>query len=266
MKNDIPRLFPLWFILMLTLLFVMCSGCRTGGTRLNPNSAGTIIRTSDVRPNFEPLPPVPIAPPVPVPIAPPVSTPVVITNAVKSNPIAPELKSAKANPVTSNPESAGLSATPFEPTISPSPILLPELETKLPPRKTKLPTKIVEGDGGCVVITDNNGSEGKPEGWCGTENPQVAGPCEAAPEESQSTPINSVNLFSLFVMLLLGAIGFWVIYDIIKDSIQMKKQGTPIKDHLKGLKKPAKGTRASRKKATNKKKPAKKKTTRKKKS
>jgi hypothetical protein len=62
-------------------------------------------------------------------------------------------------------------------------------------------------------------------------------------------------------MLLLGAIGFWVVYDIIKDSIKIKKQGTPIKDHLKNLKKPAKGTRASRKKATTKKK-----TTRKKKS
>ena len=244
--KDIPRLFPLWLILFIIMIFAMC-GCRTGGTRLNPNSAGTIIRTSDVRPDFTPLPPVPIAPPV--------SNPIVLTNAARSNPVLPA-ESAKANPVTSNPEPAGLSTTPFEPTVSPRPILLPEPETKLPLPKTKLPAKIIAGDGGCVVITDGNESAGKPE---------IAGSCEIAPEE-QSKSINWVNLFSLFTMLLLGAIGFWVVYDIIKDSIRMKKQGTPIKDHLENLKKPAKGTKASRKKATTKKKPTKKKITRKKKS
>ena len=104
-----------------------------------------------------------------------------------------------------------------------------------------------------------NFSKGKPEGWCGTKNPEIAGPCEAAPEEGETAATNWVNLFSLFVMLLVVVIALWVLYDIIKDSTQMKKQGSPIKDHLKNLKKPAKGTRASRKKATSKKKATRKK-------
>ena len=59
MKNDIPRLVPIWFwpstLLILILSLGQC-GCKTGGKKLNPNSAGTIIRTSDIRPNFKPLP------------------------------------------------------------------------------------------------------------------------------------------------------------------------------------------------------------------
>ena len=225
--KDIPRLFPLWLILFIVIIFAMC-GCRTGGTRLNPNSAGTIIRTSDVRPNFTPLPPVPIAPPV--------SNPIVLTNAVRSTPVLPEPSPAKANPVIITPEPAG-EATPFEPTVSSTQPTLPELETtKLP-----LPSKKA-GDGGCIIAGD------------------IAGPCEAAPEEEEgSLSTNWVGLFSFFMMCLLGAIGLWVIYDLITDSIQMRKKGTPIKDHLKGLKKPAKGTGASRKKATNKKKATRKK-------
>ena len=64
---------------------------------------------------------------------------------------------------------------------------------------------------------------------------------------------NWLNLLSFYLICLLGLVILWVIYDIIKDSIQMKKQGTPIKDHLKNLKKPAKGTRSARKAATKKK-------------
>ena len=248
MKDPYPRVFPIWFlpviVLIMLLLLGQC-GCKTGGRTLNPNSAGKIIRTSDVRPNFQPLPPIPIVPPV--------SDPVVITNAVKSNPVTPEPQSAKANPVVSNPKPAGESKS-FSPTVSTIP-------AKLPPVKTeKLPPKIIEGDGGCVVISDNNG---KPEGWCGTKDPKIAGPCEVAPKEKQSN-VNWLSLLSFYVVCLLGLVILWVIYDIIKDSIQMKKQGSPMKDHLNNLKKPAKGTRGARKTAT-KKKTTKKKTTRKKK-
>jgi hypothetical protein len=250
MKNNILRLLPLWLALLFVMLFAMC-GCRTGGSWINPGSAGTIIKgKTPEQMNRE-------AEAKRFQNAQPVQSPQVIFPPARGKPIVPAPQSVEATNVAGTPEAAG-EATPFKPTISTEPVKLPPL-VKLPPIETKLPTKIVEG--GCVVVTDNNGATGKPDGWrCGTEDPEIAGPCEVAPEE-QSNSINWVNLFSLFTMLLLGAIGFWVVYDIIKDSIKIKKQGTPIKDHLKNLKKPAKGTRASRKKATTKKK-----TTRKKKS
>jgi hypothetical protein len=249
-KVNTPLLLQLILIIAVFALITCASGCRTGGKWVNPKSAGKIIRTSDVQPNFQPLPPVPIVPPV--------SSPVMTTNAVRSNPVTPKLESAKANPVTSSPKPAGEITPSFEPTVNPTPIKLPQPETKLP-------AKIVAGDGGCVVITDDNGSVVKPDGWCGTEGPKIAGPCEATPEEKQSG-VNWLSLVSFYLVCLLGLIILWVIYDVIKDAIQMKKQGSPIKDHLENLKKPAKGTRGSRKRATDKKKTTKKKSTRKKKS
>ena len=252
--KDYPRLIPIWLLALLLLVFgFMQCGCRTGGSWINPGSAGTIIKGKtpeqmneeaaarrEASETFQ--------------NAQPVQSPQVVLPPARSKPIVPAPQSVEATNVAGTPEAAG-EVTPFKPTISTAPVKLPPTKTE-----TKLPAKIV-GDGGCVVITDNNGSKGKPEGWCGTKNPEIAGPCEAAPEEGETAATNWVNLFSLFVMLLVVVIALWVLYDIIKDSIQMKKQGTPIKDHLKNLKKPAKGTRASRKKATTKKK-----TTRKKKS
>ena len=46
MKDDIPRLFPVW-LFPLVLFVLICStqcGCKTGGVKLNPNSAGKIIK------------------------------------------------------------------------------------------------------------------------------------------------------------------------------------------------------------------------------
>ncbi len=249
MKNPYPRVFPIWFISLLVLIgfiLVQC-GCRTGGTRLNPNSAGTIIRSSDIRPNFQPLPPVPITPPR--------STPTVTSNAVRSTPTLPEPQSVKANPVVVNPKPAG-ELEPFTPTISPTPAKLPPVKlppvklppVKLPPVKAEVKSsaKLIEGDGGCVVITDDEAA-GK--------GPQIAGPCEAAPVKESTS--NWLSLFVFYVACFLGLIILWVIYDIVKDAIEMKKQGSPMKKHLENLKKPAKGTRAARK--TIKKKPTKKK-------
>jgi len=229
MKNDIPRLVPIWFwpstLLILILSLGQC-GCKTGGKKLNPNSAGTIIRTSDIRPNFKPLPPVPIAPPK--------STPAKITNPVKSKPVIPKHQSAKANSVTSNPESAGELA-PFTPTISESidPIILPKMDVKVAPTESNL--------------IENNNVNVQPQPM---DNKGTA--LEIKTTEKQEN-FNWLNLLSFYLICLLGLVILWVIYDIIKDSIQMKKQGTPIKDHLKNLKKPAKGTRSARKAATKKK-------------
>ena len=244
--KDIPRLLPFWLILLFVMLFATC-GCRTGGTWINPGSAGTIITgktpeqmNEEAKARREESEKFQNAQPV--------QSPQVILPPARSKPKDTSAQSVEANPVVVNPKPAG-KKEPFTPTVSTAPIKLPPEKlppVKLPPAKTEaeLPSRIVEG--GCVITADD---------------PQIAGPCEAAPGEGKAVATNWVNLFSLFAILLIGAIGFWVVYDMIRDSIQMKKQGMPIKDHLKNLKKPAKGTRASRKKATTKKK-----TTRKKKS
>jgi hypothetical protein len=231
-----PRLLPIWLLaLLLSAFSFMQYGCRTGGTWINPGSSGSIIKgktpaqmneetaarreESETFQNAQPVP-----------------SPQVLLPPARSKPKDTTAQSVEANPVVVDPEPAG-ELEPFTPTISPIPAKLPPVETKLSPKK-------IEGDGGCVrpSTTDDK-----------TTTPEIAGPYETAPKEG-SVHRSKVELFSVFVMLLLGAIGFWVVYDIIKDSINMKKQGAPIKDHLKNLKKPAKGTRASRKKATVKKK------------
>ena len=81
------------------------------------------------------------------------------------------------------------------------------------------------------------------------------------PKEKQAGT-NWLSLFTFYITCFLGLIILWVIYDIIKDAIEMKKQGSPMKKHLENLKKPAKGTRAARK--PTKKKSTKKKSTKKK--
>jgi len=238
MKNY-PKLLPIWLLALSLLTFsFMQYGCRTGGTWINPGSAGTIIKGKTPEQMNEE------AAARRFQNAQPVQSPQVVPPPARSKPKDTSAQSIEPTDVVETPAAAG-EVTPFSPTVSAAP-------AKLPPAKieTKLPPKLIEGDGGCVIVTDD---------------PVIAGPCEVAPEEDKAVATNWVNLFSLFVLLLLGAIGLWVLYDIIKDSIQMKKQGTPIKDHLKNLKKPAKGTRASRKKATTKKKPTEKKSTKKKK-
>jgi len=231
--KDYPRLLPIWLLTLLLLTFSFIQyGCRTGGTWINPGSAGTIIKGKTPEQMNEE------AAARRFQNAQPVQSPQIIFPPARSTPKDTTVQSVEPTDVVEAPAAAG-EMTPFAPTVSATPAKLPPV--KIEP---KLPPKLIEGDGGCVIVTDN---------------PEVAGPYEVAPEESEATHVNWVNLFSLFVIFLLGAIGFWVLYDIIKDSIQMKKQGTPIKDHLEDLKKPAKGTRASRKKATTKKKSTKKK-------
>jgi hypothetical protein len=239
-KVNKTLLLQLFVVIGVGMLITCASGCKTGGKRLNPNSAGTIIRTSDPRSNFQPLPPIPITPPK--------STPATTSDAVRSRPVLPEPKSAEANPVVITPEPAG-ETEPFTPTISTPPVKLPPVKlppvklppVKLPPIKAevKLPAKLIKGDSGSVVITDDDGAAGK--------DPQIAGSHEAAPVKESTN--NWLGLFSFYIICLLGLIILWVVYDIIKDAIQMKKQGSPINDHLENLKKPAKGTRKSRKKA-----------------
>ena len=236
-RIDKSLLLQLFVVIGVCMLITCAAGCRTGGTRVNPNSAGKIIRTSDIRPDFQPLPPVPIVPPR--------SIPIVMTNAVKSAPVPPKSQPIEANPIVVDPKPAGKEKS-LTPTIT--------TPTKLPPIRTKEPPKrLIEGDDGRIKpvpqtpSTDNKAT-----------SPEIVDPREVAPEEKR-TGINWLSLLSFYVVCFLGLVILWVIYDIVKDSVRMKKQGSPIKDHLENLKKPAKGTKASRKKATTKKKPTKKK-------
>lgn len=229
MKDDIPRLFPLWLILLIVLLFATC-GCRTGGVKLNPNSAGKIIKPKSpeqinkeakaTKEEAKKLEQAKLQPTKPVKLEP-----------VKPRPATPTPTSVKAE-IKPSDAKASNPKVEFKPTITDA--------TSLPPLKvdSKSTTALIP------ILPESKGTN-----WCGT-----IVTCEEAPAKT-----NWLHLFSLFMILFTGALILWVAYDVIKDIFNMRKQGTPMKDHLDNLKKPAKGTRASRKKATAKKRPKKKK-------
>jgi len=228
-KVNKTLLLQLFVVIGVCTLITCASGCRTGGARLNPNSAGKVVQPS---PRKKLPPPKLTQPLTPAPTTPPKSTPVAPTNTVRSTPVPPKQSSAKANPVKVNPKPAG-ELKPFSPTIS------------------SITPKLVEDDGKRTVITDDE-----------TANiPQVIEPIVAAPLHQNpplsQTAVNWLHLFTFYMSCFLGLIILWVIYDIVKDAIEMKRRGSPMKKHLENLKKPAKGTRAARK--TIKKKPTKKK-------
>tara|TARA_Y100000593_G_scaffold91933_1_gene182069 strand:+ start:320 stop:1039 length:720 start_codon:yes stop_codon:yes gene_type:complete len=238
--KDIPRVLPLSVVLLLLILFAMC-GCR-GGRSLGSGSAGTVIIPKTPQEiNERSLPPPdivlpPLEPLAPIPIIPPATT---HTNAVRSKPVIPNPQSVKANPVVSTPKASGES-TPFSPTVSTTPL------TKLPTaRAEKLPPKIVEGDGGCVVITDSNG---KPEGWCGTKDPEIAGPCEAKPTGTDWPQLIYYWLFVVFAIIF-----GWIAYDIVQGFLKERKlrkeeSNNAKKSQSKLIKKPTKRKRKPKKK------------------
>jgi hypothetical protein len=233
--KDIPRVLPLSVVLLLIILFAMC-GCR-GGRSLGKGSAGTVIIPQTPqeinernRPVFEPLPPIPIVPPQ--------SNPIVSTNAVRSTPTPPKHAPIKANPIIVDPKPVG-ELTPFRPTVSTN------LLTKLPPVKTeKLPSKIVEGDGGCVIITPNpknpqtdNKATAEANGF------PLCDPMETAETES----FNWAELLLNYLLFIIIAIFIWTIYDIFKN----KK--TPAKKAIKSRRRASKNTKTTKKKGSKKK-------------
>ena len=52
MKDDIPRLVPIWLlpVVVLVLFLAMQCGCKTGGTKLNTNSSGikSVVSSSNL--------------------------------------------------------------------------------------------------------------------------------------------------------------------------------------------------------------------------
>ncbi len=235
MKPDIPRLIPIWFlpaVLLVIVLLIQC-GCKTGGVKLNPNSAGKIIQPKspeqinkevkakrEEAKKFEQAKPQPTKP---AKIEPARTQPI---------PHASTPAKAETKPNTVKPS---IPETEFKPSVT--------TEANLPPVKTN--------EGSTTVLIPI-----LPESKGTNDSGKIIA------NEKTSTQMNWLQLFSLFMILFTGALILWVIYDLIKDSLMMKKQGTPIKDHLKDLKKPAKATKGARKRAL--KKSTKKKSTRKK--
>jgi len=233
MKRQIDKklLFQILLAIAVCVLITIASGCRTGGVKLNPNSAGKIIQPKSPKqineetkakreesPKFKPLAPIPIIPPART-----------HTNAAKSNPVIPEPQSAKAEtkPNTIKPS---IPETEFKPSVT--------TEFNLPP------VKISEGSTTVLIPI-------LPESKGTNDSGKIIA------NEKTSPQMNWLQLFSLFMILFTGALILWIVYDLIKDSLTMKRQGTPIKDHLKNLKKPAKATRGSRKQSVAKGKPKK---------
>jgi hypothetical protein len=248
MKN-IPKSLTLCVFILLILIIIMQYGCR-GGRSLGKGSVGTVIvpqtpeqineRNNQPQPKID-LPPLELPPLelTPISVANPKLTPVAPVKAARSAPFL-ESKSVDANPVIVNPKAAG-EQKPFAPTHS---------NRNAPPAKLVNVIKLPPDDNG-------KGTTGKPYGWrCGTEDPEIAGPCEAAPEERAF--INWVQLFWYWLFIIFASIFGWIAYDIlqgfIKEKKLQKKENANAKEAKKKLiKKPAKATRESRKKALSKK-------------
>lgn len=227
MKNNYPRLIPLWllplFLVVMYWLITCSTGCRTGGTWVNPKSAGTVIvpkspeqlnkeaqAKREESEKFTQAQPEPLKPAKP--------------------------QSARSTPKptnTGNVEAEEANPTPLVPT-APTESFSPSVTTI---DSTKVNVRPLPEKGDAIAI-DLSGDVTESEG-----------------EKGQGgTTVNWLELWSFYLLCFLGLVILWMIYDVIKDAARMKKQGSPIKDHLENLKKPAKGTRKSRKKATKKKK------------
>ena len=190
----------------------MQCACRTGGRTLNTNSSGikSVVSPSDL-----------IRQPSGTYKIKPQANQTKLPPAI-SKPVIPEPQSAKAKDVPIKITPAD-SKTPFKPTVSPS------KEQKLPPLKPKMnvkpvkPGNLIEGDGGCVVVP----GEGKPEGWCGTKDPKIAGPCEAeSPKEAVS--VKWSELFLFYLVFAMGFLVLWLSCVLYKDWRKINPSKKPV--------------------------------------
>ena len=169
------RLIPIWVLVLIIVIIAGMCAC-IGGRSLNTGSSGiknvitpsTPPNKAEDTPKFKSLPPPPL-------VLPPIK-PIVITNkAARSTPVAPEHKPIKAKPVIVDPRPAGEKLEPFSPTVNVTPI-----------------------------ITDGNKSKGKPDNWCGTKDSEIAGPCEATPEEDMKINWTELIMFYGTALMLLA--------------------------------------------------------------
>ena len=213
MRDDIPRLVPIWLppVVILIIFSLMQCGCRTGGTTLNTNSSGiksvisssNLVRQSNGVYRIEPIQSAPQSKQTKL-------------SPAKSRPKATPAVSAK--PVDVPPVVSGVGKpTPLKPTVSSS------KEQKLPPLKPKMnvkpikPGNLIEGDGGCVVISDGK-----------SDVPQAAGPCEAAPQDDAG----AVNWSELILFYLASAVGLFILWlscALCRDWRKMRSAKKPSK-------------------------------------
>jgi hypothetical protein len=249
------KLIPIWlWVSVIIIIVLLCSSCR-GGRSLGKGSAGTVIvpqtpqeineKNAAPRPPLEPLPPTPIsiapAPPknpavAPTPVAPPVVPPAAPLESVRSTPTLPESKSAEANPVIINPKPAGEGPKSFTPTINKNttPVKLTAAKEKV--NVIKLPEKKQKNNDGAVTL----------------------GPREGNGLTEEKPFINWSELISYWLFVILMIVFGWIIYDTVmgfikEKKLQKKENSRAKKTQEKLIKKPAKGSIKSRKKAISKK-------------
>jgi len=185
MKEPFPRLVPLWLLVTVIIIIVLlCSSCR-GGRALGSGSAGTVIVpqtpqqiNEQNRPHFEPLPPPPL-------VLPPIK------------PIAPKLEPPPVKPIP---------ATPSPSLVKPNPVIInPKPSEKLKPLAptTSIPPKLIEGDGGCVIITPD------------TKNQQSND--KIIINKEKDTGVNWSELLSFYFVCIVGLLVGWMLYDLAKD-------------------------------------------------
>jgi len=239
------KLIPIWLWVAVIIITVLLCSCR-GGRSLGKGSAGTVIVPQTpqqinernrqpppkiVLPPLEPLAPIPVIPPKTTPVAPRVPS-----KAVRSTPTLPESNSIEANPVIINPKPAG-ELKPFSPTVSTTPV-------KLPPVKEQ-PSKLIE-EGGVIITTPEKNTQ--------TDDKATS----PAPQAISASFINWGKLISYWLFVILMVVFGWIIYDTVMGFIKEKKLQNKENDRAKKaqeklIKKPAKATRKSRKKAISKK-------------
>tara|TARA_Y100000588_G_scaffold371666_1_gene443263 strand:- start:2640 stop:3407 length:768 start_codon:yes stop_codon:yes gene_type:complete len=249
--KDIPRLLPIWVTLLLLLIIIQQCGCR-GGRSLGNGSAGTIItpqtpqeiNESNREEELPRLPMPPLEPLPPVPIVPPQSSPIVTAEAVRSNSVEIESKSAKANPVIVNPKSAG-ELKSLTPTINRNapPVNLPTI--KLPKENNK--------EIATVITPQPKSSQ--------SDNKATSVETKVG-EKKDKVTFNWGELVLWWMFLFLVVIFGWVIFDIINDCIKNLRNGkkaqslsTKKKSPKVAAKKTAKKTAKKAAKKTVKKKP-----------
>jgi len=225
--NKNLKLIPIWLWVTVIIIIVLLCGCR-GGRSLGSGSAGTVIvpqtpeqineRNRQPPPKLTkllPTPPAVITPPIKKITIPPVKSTPVPPKSVIIKPVIPVItpKEEKLNPIT--------------PTL--------KVDTKV--NVIKLPEKNKENDNDGVITLDPREENGFPE-----ERPFI----------------KWGELISYWLFVVLMVVFGWIIYDTVvsfikEKKLQKKENDTAKKPQEKLIKKPAKGSRKSRKKAISKK-------------
>ncbi len=216
-----PRLIPIWlWVSAIIIMVLLCSSCR-GGRSLGKGSAGTVIVPQTPQQinerNRQPPPKIvlpPLEPLAPIPIIPPKTTPV-------APPVAPP-EAVRSTPTL--PESKSAEANPV--IINPKPA--GELKP-FSPSVSSTPVNIKMNNNDGIITLDPREENGFPE---------------------DKPFINWSKLTYYYLFLFIAMIFGWVVYDIVQTH--RLRSALEAKTKKKTIKKPAKGTRASRKKAISK--------------